>query len=159
MAQQWNNPGRSGGNYQGNRSSESTPTRDTEKWVNRFRSGWITDRLNDETITFANDFAEKLLAAKDGISTSQFRNIYGELKRIQLKGLAAERAAFHLLLPKIAYAVKRNETKGAKEFNEVIIAAHKAVAVETEGAEARFKNFCDLIEALLAYHKFHGGQK
>jgi CRISPR-associated protein Csm2 len=155
MTPQWNNPRRDGDSYHGNRNAGPP----TEKWADKFDTNWITQRIDDKAIGFTNDFAEKLLATKnEGISTSQFRNIYGELKRIQLKGLASERTAFHLLLPKIAYAVKRNETKGSKEFSEVIKKAHKAVSVETEGAENRFKNFCDLIEALLAYHKFHGGK-
>ena len=140
MGQQWNNPG--------------------TNWADRFNTTWITGRVDDKAVEFANEFAEQLLAVKkEGISTSQFRNIYGELKRIQLKGLGTERTAFHLLLPKIAYAVKRSETRGSKAFNEVIKKAHRAVDVEKEGSEARFKNFCDIIEALLAYHKFHGGDK
>lgn len=158
MAQYTNNPQRSGGGqYQGDR--DRTDRSYTPNWADEFDVTWITGRIDDKAVEFANKFAEELLAIKnDGISTSQFRNIYGELKRIQLKGLASERTAFHLLLPKIAYAVKRSETKGSKAFNEVIKKAHKAVDVEKEGAETRFKNFCDLIEALLAYHKFHGGK-
>jgi CRISPR-associated protein Csm2 len=124
-----------------------------------FSNSWIKEGLSEKSIDFANFFAKTILApGKDGISTSQFRNIYGELKRIQLKGLQSERTSFHLLLPKIAYAVKRNETNGGRKFNDLIKEAHKEVKVDEAGAESRFKNFCDLIEALLAYHKFYGGK-
>lgn len=124
-----------------------------------FQATWIKDNLTEESIHFANCFAKSVLAAYNGgISTSQFRNFYGELKRIQLKGLQSEKAAFYLLLPKLAYAVKRNETTGGKKLNELIKEAHKEVKADEKDAERRFKNFCDFIEALLAYHKFHGGK-
>lgn len=125
----------------------------------KFNRLWIEKNLTEESIDFANCFAKSVLAAySGGISTSQFRNFYGEMKRIQLKGLQSEKAAFFLLLPKLAYAVKRNETTGGKKLNELIKEAHKEVKADSEGAERRFKNFCDFIEALLAYHKFHGGK-
>ncbi len=122
-----------------------------------FSTDWIINGITESTVKFADCFARMKLVDRNGITTSQFRNIYGELKRIQLKGLASEKAAFHLLLPKIAYAVKRKETDGAKEFNKLIQEAHSVVKVDTSNADVRFKNFCDFIEAVLAYHKFHGG--
>ena len=36
--------------------------------------------------------------------------------------------------------------------------AHEAVKARTPKDEERFKNFCDFIEAILAYHKAAGGR-
>ncbi len=143
-------------------SSRSDFRQPVENWTYKgveYSDTWVKTRIDDKAVDFAEAFAvEELVDKKNGISTSQFRNIYGEIKRIQLKGFSNEKTAFHLLKPKIAYAVKRQETKGAKKFKELINKMHKAVGAETEGAEDRYKNFCDFIEALLAFHKANGGK-
>lgn len=124
--------------------------------------GWITNRLDESAIEFANSFASNL--QKQKFTTSQFRNFYSEVKRIQISGLVENRQDFLMLKPKLAYATKRAKNKGADLFYKEILKALDAISSgegDNSNKEAemnRFDNFCDLLEAILAYHKFYGGK-
>ncbi|MBK7886865.1 MAG: type III-A CRISPR-associated protein Csm2 [Bacteroidetes bacterium] len=87
------------------------------------------------------------------------RNYYSEVKRIQMKGLRNNEADFLLLKPKLAYSAVKAKRKGALLFQERMEEAHAAVDSGKPDAEKRFKNFCDLLEAILAYHKVHDEKK
>lgn len=124
-----------------------------------FQKTWIQEGIKGDAITFAEKLGEKL--AQERFTTSQIRNFYGELKRIQLKGITSHKSAFHLLRPKLAYAAKRAEKsggRGANRFKDEIFKAHQAVNIDENGFEDRFQNFCDLCEAILAFHKASGGK-
>ncbi len=120
-----------------------------------FNKDWITKKIDESAIAFADSFGNEL--NRDGFTTSQIRNYFGEVKRIQMKGLMTSESDFLLLKPKLAYAAKRANKRGAISFQKVMNEAHEAVACSTPEAEKRFKNFCDFLEAILAYHKAHGG--
>lgn len=129
--------------------------------VPAFNEEWITSGIKGAAIVYAEKLGEKLVDER--FTTSQIRNFYGELKRIQLKGIKdqSQTSAFHLLHPKLAYAAKRAEKtggKGATSFKIEILKAHKAVNIDEPDFEKRFSNFCDLCEAILAFHKANGGR-
>ncbi len=121
-----------------------------------FKKEWITGEFTPDTISFAEGFGKFL--ANNGMTTSQIRNVYGEVMRISVKGVKKAYKDFLLLKPKIAYATKRKATSGIEKFKEVMDLAHEAVvgAVEQETA---FQNFKDFFEAVLAYHKAAGGKE
>jgi CRISPR-associated protein Csm2 len=125
-----------------------------------FNEDWIVSGIKEDAVIYAEQLGINL--ANERFTTSQIRNFYGELKRIQLNGIEKHKSSFHLLHPKLAYAAKRaekgiNKGKGANIFKQEILQAHKSVRIDSEGFEKRFKNFCDLCEAILAFHKAHGG--
>ena len=129
--------------------------------IDKFKKEWITDSITDECIVFTEKFGK--LLAESGFTTSQIRNVFGEIKRIQMSGFRDNKTDFLLLRPKIAYATQRASAKdkrsaGPAEFEKVIKEAHFAVGSGTDGDEKRFENFCDFIEAILAYHKAAGGR-
>jgi CRISPR-associated protein Csm2 len=142
-------------------------------WSKDFKLSWITNGLDEDAINYLNDFGKELARRPEKgdksspLTTSQFRNVYGELKRIQLKGLQAERASFMLLRPKLAYAKGRhgdkNNANGIDKFKLVFDKAIEPIKwtsgnqEELNRATVQFKNFMDCMEALLAYHKAHGG--
>ncbi len=117
----------------------------------QFHSQWITDGLTDEAIKFA-DKAGKVLK-DEGLTTSQIRNVYGEMKRIQLKGFDEQKTAFLLLRPKLAYAKARAKSSGMRLFEPILQQAFSAVQTK-----AHYQNLMDFMEAILAYHKAHGGK-
>lgn len=123
-----------------------------------FREEWITGGIKNDAIDYAEKLGQRLVSER--FTTSQIRNFYGELKRIQLKGIRDEKqkAAFHLLHPKLAYAAKRSGGIGAQTFKTEILKAHKEVKIDNIDSEKRFQNFCDLCEAILAFHKASGGR-
>jgi CRISPR-associated protein Csm2 len=129
--------------------------------VPKFEADWIESGIKGGAIDYAEKLGQKLV--QERFTTSQIRNFYGELKRIQLKGISdtKQRSAFHLLHPKLAYAAKRAERTGgtgANTFKIEILKAHTAVKIDQENSGERFEHFCDLCEAILAFHKAHGGR-
>lgn len=136
--------------------------RETEEIVvPKFETDWIDSGIKGGAIVYAEKLGQKLV--KERFTTSQIRNFYGELKRIQLKGISdtKQRSAFHLLHPKLAYAAKRAEKTGgtgATTFKTEILKAHTAVKIDQDNSGERFEHFCDLCEAILAFHKAHGGR-
>ncbi len=126
-----------------------------------FKDEWIKISIDEQCINFAEKFGKQLV--DNNFTTSQIRNVYGEIKRIQLSGFSENKSDFLLLRPKMAYASKRATDKdrratGATDFEKVIKKAHGAVASGTDGDAKRFENFCDFVEAILAYHKAAGGR-
>lgn len=94
------------------------------------------------------------------VSTSQIRQIFGKLKTIEAKGFDSpeQRAEFMMLKPLIAYAAGRHNKTGLEKLKERVCWGVDAVLEEpAEQEPQRFKNFCRLFEAILAYHKAHGG--
>jgi CRISPR-associated protein Csm2 len=129
--------------------------------IGEFKEDWIKIKIDNDCIIYAESFGQHLVG--NNFTTSQIRNVFGEIKRIQLSGFSENQTDFLLLRPKMAYASKRalnsnRNSTGATVFEKVLKAAHIAVAVGTEGDSKRFENFCDFIEAILAYHKAAGGR-
>ncbi|GIV35224.1 MAG: type III-A CRISPR-associated protein Csm2 [Chitinophagales bacterium] len=123
---------------------------------------WTQNGINDEAIKFADQFGDSL--KKGGLTTSQIRNFFGELRRIQMNGYItpdgrSEKTAFLMVKPKLAYAVKRHDNKGLKDFYDFFSIAYDAVNKndDKEGAK-HFEHLMTLMEAILAYHKYHGGK-
>lgn len=95
------------------------------------------------------------------VTTSQIRQIFGKLKSIEAKGYGNDgtRTEFIMLKPLLAYAAGRHNKTGIERLKERATWGIDAVLNGEEQEEAlRFKNFCKLFEAILAYHKAHGGK-
>lgn len=99
------------------------------------------------------------------LTTSQIRNIFGTVRRIEMNwpenasDEQARKAHRDLLMlkPKLAYQAKREGDKkgrGVQMLREVLDPAIGMV----QGERAQFQNFVDFFEAILAYHKYHGGK-
>ncbi len=125
---------------------------------------WIRNGLNREAILYAERFG-RCLAGRDpdqrkysALTTSQIRNIYGEVERMRMKGF--ELSSLLLLKPRLAYATSRNATDGSKDFRNVFVRAIDAVLEEEneELQQQRFERFADFFEAVLAYHRAYGGK-
>jgi len=92
--------------------------------------------------------------ARRGFTNSKIRSIYGEIKRIQMSEFEKEKSAFILLKPKVAYALGRDaNNEGLKLFKEIFDLSSADVTNQKS-----FQNFCNFIEAILAYHKAYGGK-
>ena len=116
-----------------------------------FNAEWITNGITKETVYFSDILGKYV--KENGLTASQIRNVFGEIKRIQMKGWENEKASFYLLKPKMAYAAKRQNDKGINTLKKYFDLAHKEVAdVKT------YQNFVDFFESILAYHKAYGGK-
>lgn len=117
-----------------------------------FRPSWITEGADPSLVEYAES-AGKFMA-KNKLTNSKIRSIYGEIKRIQMGEFEKEKSSFYLLKPKVAYALGRDENnEGLKLFKKVFDKAADYVANQKS-----YENFCNFIEAVLAYHKAYGGK-
>ncbi len=131
----------------------------------KFDPSWITNGINTAAIDYAEELGKAfsdLRARPDSekITTTQLRNIYGEVKVIEALGYEKAHTRFLLLRPKIAYTAKRSRDKSNREtaldeFRKVFEKAHSAVTGTSEEQLTRFGRFVDFMEAFLAYHRFH----
>lgn len=126
----------------------------------KFSELWIKNKADESMIVFS-EILGKFLAPqrkddRSALTNSQIRNIYGEIKRIQMSidknGWEDVKPSFLMLKPKVAYAAGRNKNLGIVTFKEFFNLAVKSVNDKNE-----FLNFCNLVEAVLAYHKSFGG--
>ena len=127
------------------------PQQERPNWDLKVKTEWITNEIDREGIGFSEEFGKYL--ANNKLTTSQIRNIYGELKRIQMKGYENEKTSFLLLLPKMAYAAQRNKNDGLNALKSVFEKLHAQVS-----NEKNYNNMMDLMESILAYHKAFGGR-
>ena len=85
------------------------------------------------------------------LTTSQIRNIYSAVKKMQMKG-ELDTHKLLMLKPKLAYAAKRHGG-GVDTLKDVLTQAIDLVGNDSK----KFDRFVDFFEAILAYHKFYGG--
>ena len=120
-----------------------------------FDKDWIVTNIEMETVRYADRFGKYLVDQK--LTTSQLRNFFGEVRRIQMNFKPTD---LYLLKPKLAYASKKAKGYGVKALKLVLDEAHEAV-VESKDVkimEERFDRFVSFMEAILAYHKGYGGE-
>ncbi len=116
---------------------------------------WSPEKLDE----VAKEQAE--LFVKKRLRTSQIRNIYSTIVRIrndyQREGKRFEkvRTSLVMLRPKLAYAAGRNSE--VRPFRDLLDGAIEAVLGSSK-PERALENFFALAEAVVAYHKFHGGK-
>lgn len=123
-----------------------------------YNSAWITEGADEKLVKFSEE-AGKFMAKPDNfrgheLTSSKIRNIYGEIKRIQMGEFEKEKSSFYLLKPKVAYAYGRDDrNEGLHLFKLIFDECWKQVK-----DQSTFLNFCNLFEAILAYHKANGGK-
>ena len=116
-----------------------------------YKSDWIKKEADPELIKYAED-AGKFMAERK-LTNSKIRSVYGEIKRIQMGQFEKEKAAFYLLKPKVAYALGRDaNNEGLKLFKFIFDRCSQDVTDQKS-----YQNFCNFMEAILAYHKANGG--
>ncbi len=108
----------------------------------------------------ANEIGESLAKQPKHkqLSTSQIRAIFGEVRRIEGEWKNPERAKLAarqltLLKPKMAYRAKKEKNVSVQNLVDVLSPAIDLVDKNQEN----FTRFVDFFEAILAYHKAHGG--
>ena len=115
---------------------------------------WISKEADEALIVYAEKAGEFMV--RKGLTNSKIRSIYGEIKRIQMSTFEKEKSAFILLKPKVAYAFgreDRNRNDGLHLFKLIFDRSSQDVSDQKS-----FLNFCNFMEAILAYHKANGGK-
>ncbi|AFH48905.1 Csm2 family CRISPR-associated protein [Ignavibacterium album JCM 16511] len=114
------------------------------------------DEMNEQSILFSEFFGRYLVRLD--LSTSQIRNVYGDVMRLKMKGFSSNELM--LLKPRLAYTTERKGTDGSRKFREKIEnALDKVIFIEDKSKqETLFQNFANFFEAILAYHRSFGGK-
>jgi len=110
--------------------------------------------IEGDTKTLVKEAKElgKLLKS-NGLTTSQIRNVFGSVKKMEMRGFKENELL--LLKPKLAYAANRpGAKKGTRDLRSVLSTAIDAVG----NSNKYFENFCNFFEAILAYHRAAGGK-
>lgn len=125
----------------------------------------ITDPNSTKILVEKANELGKDLAAKR-LTTNQIRALFGEVRHIQgqLSTGDQTRALRKLILlkPKMAYRAQRDRGRqgiGVKKLVDILDPAIDIVVNEPdkEAQRQHFQQFVDFFEAILAYHKSHGG--
>ncbi len=122
---------------------------------------WIKDGLTPEAIQWCETMGKEMVAPEgkreQALTTSQIRNVFGEVKKMQMKGFNLQ--SLLMLKPRLAYAAKRASKKGAEMLRMNLDVAIDAVAsAGPQSQQQSFENFAALFEAILAYHRASGGK-
>jgi len=123
----------------------------------RLKKEWIQEATVDDTVEWAKSFGKFLVEKKgnkDPLTTSQIRKFFGELKRIQAAP-AKNQEDIPLLKAKLAYAVGRHKNSKIKEFHEEL---EKGINFIRPNNEKDLFRFINIVESIVAYHKFYGGK-
>ncbi len=113
-----------------------------------------------QMVAYADSLARDIADKKNGVTTSQIRNVYGTVKKLEMQHEFTNKEHRQLLLlkPKLAYARGRADKGNKDAFEKLETALGVAIdAVDVKQPET-FKRFCQFFEAILAYHKAHGGK-
>lgn len=145
------------------------------------KEAWVLNGIkDDEPIQWAKSFAEHMVKEKekdplhhlkDGkgnwkynyqkkpiyrktLSTTQLRKFFGELKNIEANTSSSnfDLGKIKMMKPKLAYAVGREKSENPK-IRDLYIEFGKAI--DSISKYEHFKNFVQLFEAVVAYHKFY----
>lgn len=122
---------------------------------------YIGNRLKKVKIGKTKNGKDKVV--DESVSTSQIRQVFSKMKMLEAKGGISDpqhRIDFLMLKPLLAYAVGRHKKTGLERLKDRLGWAIETV-LETETMseqEKRFRNFCKLFEAILAYHRASGGK-
>jgi CRISPR-associated protein Csm2 len=109
-------------------------------------------------VAWAERVGEELANIK--LTTSQIRNVFGTVRQIEMNWDRDPREAYRqavLLKPKMAYFAKRE--RGMDQLERALSPALDllAEAQPDDQRKVRFQRFVQFFEAILAYHRKHGG--
>jgi len=119
--------------------------------------------MSQELIEAAERLGQDLARRK--LTTSQIRNIFGMVRQIKMNWTNDPKNSYRqavLLKPKISYQAERLRKKVNNLpdlLNSDFMPALDAVidALDDNSKKERFERFTDFFEAIVAYHKKHGG--
>lgn len=120
----------------------------------------IFERGNPEKLVNRAEMLGKDLVGK-GLTTSQIRNVFGQVRQIEMRWRQEPKESYRqavLLKPKLAYFSKRHAP-----LEPLAHVLSQALDIMSQGKDEeerhqRFQHFVEFFEAVLAYHKKHGGK-
>lgn len=120
----------------------------------------LPEKLEDATPSLIEQIAREDGKTFTPIKTNQIRNVFAHINRMRqdfrqegwTPGLERNLV---MLKPRLAYAAGRQQV--VKPLNDRLSQAINGV-LASEKKEKAIQNFFDLVEGIVAYHKFYGGK-
>lgn len=107
---------------------------------------------NGRLIVKISDDIAKQTSVKYGVTTSQIRKIFGDLKRRQYKEFDPNK--IQLIRPKLAYTFSRHSRLQGMD----LLLGTIDFLIDKVKTKEGFDNIVNLFESILAYHKKYGGR-
>lgn len=97
------------------------------------------------------------------MATSQIRAIFGTVRQIEMNWHEEADADEHsrqliLLKPKLLYRASKENRRNRREALQALATVLNSSIDMVETDRERFGHFVEFFEAILAYHKYHGGR-
>ena len=135
------------------------PTRESSAPIPQtIKSYIVRDDTAKDMVQYAQRLGEEL--KQENVTTSQIRNAYGKMKKLEMAGWEDARTQREVLLlkPRLAYAAgrhgdKRRDQQGLYRLQKVM-----NEAIDSVTDKESFQRFCQFFEAIVAYHKAAGGK-
>lgn len=131
---------------------KKSPVESIAKRIEGFRAKGLSEIPAEDLIYIAQEMGQHL--KNRGLKTSQIRRFLDGVRRLDVhfnKGKSFSSDNILLLKPKLAYAAGRNQE--VKPLMDVL-----DPAISAGGRTYKdFKKLLALIEAIVAYHKYYGG--
>ena len=118
---------------------------------------FINNGINQDAIDWAKKNGQNLADGRNQLTTSQLRRFFGELKRIQNLGYEKGKTDLMLLQAKLAYAVGRARRGNGQAGKIESCAEIISEGIQCIKDEKQYLNFMQIVEALVAYHKYYEG--
>jgi CRISPR type III-A-associated protein Csm2 len=113
------------------------------------------DKDVKEYLNKVSAITETFADQKHGITSSQIRKVFSRVKRIKSDALGE----LQMLRPQLAYMAGRAEQgKSQNGPTTKAFAIFLDELIQNVDNEAKLINFKQFFEAIVAYHKFHGGK-
>ena len=135
--------------------------KDVENILNGIEKLKMLQELDVKLLADEGGYADKLAQRLKSMKTTQLRRFFGAIKDIEKnlkeKGWNYVEAEFYLLKPKLAYAKGRKLIPN--EFHQVVKTAMNRINVgDNKDKIENYTRFVWFLEAVVAYHKFYGGE-
>lgn len=129
----------------------------------KMNPAWVHQKITPEVVEWCQSFAKflapnpEIKGDRKALTTSQLRKFFGEVRRIETD-VVSNKASIAMLKPYLAYAVGRDRDKGRlRQFAEELSVAIAAIRMDDAFVKDDFSNFISIYEAIVAYHKYYGG--
>lgn len=135
---------------------------------------WVRNGITPSIVTWTESFGKYLCAfgeqrpEKKALTTGQLRKFFGEVKRIDAD-VVKHKAEIPMLKPLLAYAVGRDKkstrngmvnSSRIEEFGKELTNAIDGIRYDNDDIlKSDYKNFVQIFESIVAYHKFYGGKE
>ena len=144
--------------------------------IQKLEKSWVINGITPDIVKWTESFGQFLCKKnpndtnpKNALTTGQLRKFFGEVKRIDAD-VIKHRTEIPMLKPLLASAVGRDKKKVGREmvnktrieeFGEELRKAVDAIrwSENDDVLKSDYKNFVQIFESIVAYHKYYGGQE